>query len=214
MKLIGYIEKVEEEELECEPETGEEMAMGNAAAVGEGEAGEAPDDNAAKQTDKGKEQDDTEDPKKKPHIIKSVNKLREQWRQAKVHEQEKQWREVIAKGLGEAPVGKLDLEDVMMSPEEEEKQKEGEKQEEGYGKVYMKTHEKHGARSISRAERREQEEQKKKEEAAKKAAQEVANWVAADEVKRIIEREQLDEEEMAVQKRLECKRKLQAMVEE
>ena len=53
--------------------------------------------------------------------------------------------------------GNLDLEDAMMSPEEEEKQLEGEKQKAdedvGYSKVYTKTHEKQAERSMSRAER-------------------------------------------------------------
>ena len=49
--------------------------------------------------------------------------------------------------------GDIDLEDAMMSPEEEEKQTEKSKKdmdESGtYGKVYMKTHEKRGERSVS-----------------------------------------------------------------
>ena len=60
----------------------------------------------------------------------------------------------MAYGLGEAPAREVDLEDAMMSPEEkkqqeEEKQKKEEKQEEGYGRIYMKTHEKGGGRSLS-----------------------------------------------------------------
>ena len=46
---------------------------------------------------------------------------------------------------------------TMMSPQEEEKQPEGEKQKTdesvGYSKVYTKTHEKQAERSLSRAER-------------------------------------------------------------
>ena len=67
---------------------------------------------------------------------------------------------------------------------------------------------------MSRAERREQDEKRKKEEAAKKAAQEAADRLKQEEAKHIIERAQLEEEEIAVQKRLECKRKLQEMAEE
>ena len=49
-------------------------------------------------------------------------------------------------GLGDAPAGDIDLEDAMLSPEESKKQQAGEKEkteeEEGYSKVYTKTHEK------------------------------------------------------------------------
>ena len=48
--------------------------------------------------------------------------------------------------MGDAPAGDIDLEDAMLSPEESEKQQAGEKEkmeeEEGYSKVYTKTHEK------------------------------------------------------------------------
>ena len=89
------------------------------------------------------------------------------------------------KGLGENPARDLDLEDAMMSLEEEEKQPEGEKQkmdeDVGYSKVYMKTHEKCAERSMSRVERHEQDEKHKKKEAAKKAAQEEADRVVQEE---------------------------------
>ena len=39
-------------------------------------------------------------------------------------------------------------------------------EEEGYGKIYTKTHEKRAERSLSRSERREQEEERKRQEAA------------------------------------------------
>ena len=133
-------------------------------------------------------------------------------------EQEQRWKEATEKGLGETPARELDLEDTMMSQEEEDKQPEGEKQKadegEGYGRVYTKTHEKRVELSMSHAERREQDKKRKKEEAAKKAAQEAADRLKQEEAKHIIERAQLEEEEMAVQKRLECKRKLQEMAEE
>ena len=86
----------------------------------------------------------------------------------------------------------MDLEDAMLSAEESEKQQAGDKEkteeEEGYSKVYTKTHEKHAERSISRAERREQDEKCKREEAALKAAQEAKDRMAQDEAKHIIER--------------------------
>ena len=114
--------------------------------------------------------------------------------------------------------GEIDLEDAMLSPEEGDKQQAGEKEKteegEGYGKVYTKTHEKQAEQSLSRAEKREQDEKHKREEAAKKAAQEAADRMAQDEAKRIIERVPLEEEELAVQKRLEHKRKLQEMAEQ
>ena len=47
-----------------------------------------------------------------------------------------------------------------------------------------------------------------------KGTQEAADRMAQEEAKRIIERAQLEEEELAVQKRLECKRKIQEMVDE
>ena len=96
------------------------------------------------------------------------------------------------KGLGDAPAGDIDLEDAMLSPEESEKQQAGEKEkmeeEEGYSKVYTKTHEKHAERSMSRAERREQDEKCKREEVALKAAQEAKDRMAQYEAKHIIER--------------------------
>ena len=124
---------------------------------------------------------------------------------------------MMEKALGD-PAGNLDLEDAMMSPEEEEKQTEKGKKstEEGgtYGKVYTKTHKKRGKRSLSRAEKKEQEEKKKNEEVAAKAAQAEADRLAQEEAKHIIERAQLEEEELAVQKRLDCKRKQQQLEEE
>ena len=121
-------------------------------------------------------------------------------------------------GLGETPAGEIDLEDAMLSPEEGEKQQTSEKQKadesEGYGEIYTKTHEKRAEQSMSRAEKREQDEKHKREEATKKAAQEAADRMAQDEAKRVIERAQLEEEELVVQKRLEHKRKLQEMAEE
>ena len=58
---------------------------------------------------------------------------------------------------------------------------------------------------MSRAERREQDEKHKREEVAMKAAQEAKDRMAQDEAKRVIERAQLEEEEIVVQRRLERK---------
>ena len=116
------------------------------------------------------------------------------------------------KGLSENPARDLDLEDAMMSPEEEEKQPEGEKQKTdedvGYSKLYTKTHKKHAERSMSRVERREQDEKRKKEEATAKAAQAEADRIVQEEAKRVIERAQLEEEELGVQKNISgsCRR--------
>ena len=144
--------------------------------------------------------------------------MKDEHHRAKMKEQERWWREATDKGLGNTLAGEIDLEDAMLSLEESEKQKAGEKEkteeEEGYSKVYTKTHEKCAEQSMSRAERREQDEKHKREEAALKAAQEVKDRMAQDEAKHIIERAQLEEEELAVQKRLERKRKLQEMAEE
>ena len=64
---------------------------------------------------------------------------------------------------------------------------------------------------MSRAERREQDEKCKRTEVVLKAAQEVEDRMAQDEAKRIIERAQLEEEELAVQRRIEQKQKWQEM---
>ena len=135
-----------------------------------------------------------------------------------IKKQERRWREATASGLGEIPVRELDLEDAMLSPEESDKQqasgKDKTEEEEGYGKVYTKTHEKRAEQSLSRSERREQEEEHKRQETAQKEVQEAADRMAQDEAKHIIERAQLEEEELVVQKRIERKRKIQEMVDE
>ena len=87
-------------------------------------------------------------------------------------------------------------------------------EEEGYGKVYTKTHEKRAERSLSRSERREQEEEHKRQEAAQKEAQEAADRRVQEEAKCVIKRAQLEEEELAVQKRIERKHKIQEMADE
>ena len=106
----------------------------------------------------------------------------------------------------------------MISPDESDKQQTSGKdktdKEEGYGRIYTKTHEKRAERSISRSERREKEEEHRRQEAERKKAQEEADRVTQEEARRIIERAQLEEEERAVQKRLDCKHKIQEMVEE
>ena len=106
----------------------------------------------------------------------------------------------------------------MISQDESDKQqtsgKDKTEEEEGYGKVYTKTHEKRAERSLSRLERREQEEEHKRQEATQKEAQEAADSRAQGEAKCVIERAQLEEEELAVQKRIERKHKIQDMADE
>ena len=135
-----------------------------------------------------------------------------------IKKQERRWRQATASGLGEIPARELDLEDAMLSLDEDDKQqtlgKDKTEEEEGYGKVYTKTHEKRAERSLLRSERREQEEERKRQETARKEAQEAADRMAQEEAKRVIKRAQLEEEELAVQKRLEHKRKIQEMVDE
>ena len=143
-KLIGHIEKMEEEEVEDEQR---DETEGGAVAVAKGDdtggakTGEAGEEGEVmKETDKGQHRDETttDDPKKKPRVTKSITKMKEQRKQAKIKEQERRWREVMAKGLGEALMGEVDLEEAMMSPEEEGEQ---EKTSE-YSKIYTKTHKK------------------------------------------------------------------------
>ena len=67
---------------------------------------------------------------------------------------------------------------------------------------------------MARAERREQDEKRQRAEVALKAAQEAKDKMANDDAKHIIERAQLEEEELVVQRRLERKRKQQEMAEE
>ena len=96
--------------------------------------------------------------------------MKEERKWAMIKKQERHWREATASGLGEIPAGELDLEDAMLSPEESDKQqtsgKDKMEEEEGYSKVYTKTHEKRAEQSLSRSERREQEEERKRQETA------------------------------------------------
>ena len=191
-------------------------------------------DETAEPTDKGEtakptDKDETVEPtdkdnkvtgsaRRKPRSTPSISRMKDERHRAKIKEQERRWKEVTNQGLGDAPAGDIDLEDAMLSPEESKKQQAGEKEkteeEEGYSKVYTKIHEKCAERSMSRAERREQDEKCKRDEVALKAAQEAKDRMAQDEAKCIIERAQLEEEELAVQRRLEWKQKLQEMAEE
>ena len=106
----------------------------------------------------------------------------------------------------------------MLSPEEGDKKQTSGKdktdEEEGYAKVYTKTHEKRAEQSLMRSERREQEEEHRRQEAARKRTQEVVDKRAQEEAKRVIERAQLEEEELAVQKRIERKHKAQEASDE
>ena len=63
-----------------------------------------------------------------------------------IKKQERRWREATASGLGKIAAWELDLEDALLSPDESDKQqtsgKDKTEEEEGYGKIYTKTHEK------------------------------------------------------------------------
>ena len=143
----------------------------------------------------------------------SVSKIREKRHEAVRKEQERRWKEATEKH--DANVPEVDLEEAMMTLEEEDKQeKPKEDESERYRKVYTKTHEKKAKRSISRAEKKAQDEQQRKEEAACQAAQAEVDKIAQDEARRLIERKQLEAEEIAVQKKLDRKCKLQELVEE
>ena len=220
-KLIGHVEKVEEEEIEegvegsgvvqkkGDDDTRRKITKG--ATVGEEEGVQQPEEQAAGTKDSTKE-----DSKKSTRSTPSAAKRKEEKRRARMKEKEKKWKEATEKGLGERE-GDLDLEEAMMSPEEGERQTEKTKKDteesDMYGKVYTKTHERRAERSVSRAERKEQEEQKKKEEVQKAAAEAEADRIAQEEAKHVIERAQLEEEELAVQKRLERKRRQQESAE-
>ena len=214
-KLIGHIEKVEEEELEEQLE-GDETAVeknvggGLTADKGAVAAEETGDeqmtgkdteriDEMAKPTEKDetagtKDKDDTVEGtgslSRKPRSTASITRLKEERRRAKIKEQEHRWKEATEKDLGKAPSREIDLEDAMLSPEEGEKQQTSEKQKtderEGYSKVYTKTHEKWAKQSLSQAEKRGQDKKSKREEAAQKVTQEAADRMAQDEAKRII----------------------------
>ena len=159
-KLIGHVEKVEEEDLDeqmeqtegghpaAEKEVGGGLTADREAAVA-GEAGgeqmtERTDtDKSAKPTEKAEASDSL---KRKQRSTPSISRMKEERKRAMIKKQERLWREVTASGLGEIPASELDLEDAMLSPEESDKQqtsgKDKMEEEEGYGKVYTKTHEK------------------------------------------------------------------------
>ena len=221
-RLVCHIEKAEAKEIEegvkgtgvvqKEDDEGTGRKLTRSAMIREEEGVKQPEEDVA-----GTKTSTKEDSKKKPRSTPSAARLKEEKRRARVKEQERRWKEATEKGLGEQG-GDLDLEDVMMSPEEGEKHMEKAKKdtEESatYGKVYTKTHDKRAERSVSRAERKEQEEQKRREETQKAVAEAEASKVAQEEAKRVIERAQLEEEELAVQKRMERKRKEQELTEE
>ena len=231
-KLIGHVEKVEEEDLDeqmgqtegghpaAEKEVGGGLTADREVAVA-GEAGgeqmtERTDtDKSAKPTEKAEASDSS---RRKQRSTPLISRMKEERKWAMIKKQEKRWWEATASGLGEILAGELDLEDAMLSPEESDKQqtsgKDKTEEEEGYGKVYTKTHKKRAERSLLRLERKEQEEEHKRQETTQKEAQEVADRMAQEEAKHVIERAQLEEEELAVQKRLEHKRKIQEMVDE
>ena len=139
-KLIGHIEKIEEEEIVEDPEDtdvvptegtgdGQLTDKGTVAAAekdsGEQTASGGTDDTSTKSKQgKSTKEDKKDEPKKKPRSTPSAARLKEERCQAKISEQERRWREAMERGLAEAPAGEVDLKDAMMSPEEEEKQAE------------------------------------------------------------------------------------------
>ena len=143
-QLRGQIEKVEEEKIDVKLEQTEgEQPAGEKGDGSELTTGEQP-------SASGETGDDTG---KKTRSTTSISKLREEQRRVKTKEQERPWSEGTSKGLGEIPTEELDLEAVMLSLEEGEKQqgteKERTEEEEGYGRVYIKTHEKRAELSMS-----------------------------------------------------------------
>ena len=183
-KLIGHMEKVEEECLEEQmeqtggghPAAGEEVgdrltADKEVAVAGEAESEQMTEgtdtDKSAKPTDKAEASDSS---RRKTRSTPLISRMKEERKRAKVKEQERRWAEATATGLGEIPAGQLDLEGSMISLDEGDKQqalgKDKMDKEEGYGKVYTKTHEKRAEQSLSRSERREEEEERKRQEAA------------------------------------------------
>ena len=166
-KLIGHIEKVEEEEVEEDTEEanvvpteddGDEcVAAKDTAATGKDAAeqivgGDMDDRSKRLEKETGMKGGKKDELKKNPRSTPSAARLKEEKCQVRIKEQERRWKEATEKGLGE-PAGDIDLKDAMMSPEEEEKQMEKGKNDtdEGgtYGKVYTKTHEKIAERSVS-----------------------------------------------------------------
>ena len=164
LKLIGHIEKLEpENDGGDEPvgDTGEQNVAGGSQTAGKGTEEQVGGGQTAnkgsekeKQTsggqtaggDGGDRSGKTEEsePKKK-HSTQSAVKLWEKKRQSVMKEQEQRWKEATEKH--DTVSTEVDLEDAMMSSEEEDKQDEQKKktaESEGYGKVYMKMHEKRG----------------------------------------------------------------------
>ena len=131
LKLIGHIEKVEEEEAEENIEgakvipmegddDGKERKMAKGAATGEKEVGEQIEEDMEDKSkklgkDTGTKTGKKEEPKKKPRSTPSAARMKEEKRQAKIKEQERRWKEAMEKALGEE-AGDIDLKDTMMSP--------------------------------------------------------------------------------------------------
>ena len=145
-KIIGHIEKVEPTEDNDEPvgDTGAEtVASGSEMAGKETEEQVGGEQMADRETEKeqtgGRQMagdDDKSEPKKKCSTP-SVSKIGKKRHEAVRKEQERRWKEVTEKRDTNVP--EVDLEEAMMTLEEEDKQ-EGEKQKEdeseGYKKVY------------------------------------------------------------------------------
>ena len=152
--LVGHIKKMEL----CEEEKEEDTAKKDKEVGGGQSADKAVEEEEEEVGDKQMMGKDTS---RKTRSTPSVSKIKEQRRQAMIKEQERHWQEATKKGLGDVAAADVDLEEAMMSKEsetQEKKDKEKPKEDEGYRKVYTKTHEKRVKRSLSRAEKREQEE--------------------------------------------------------
>ena len=152
-KVIRHIKKVEP--TQADDETVGHTGQDTAAGGGETAEKEIREQVSGRQTayrEMGKEQTGhgqtaSEDKPKKKHSTPSVSKIRERKREAVRKEQEQRWKEAAEK---RDAASEVDLEEAMMTPEEEDKQeKQKEDEPEGYRKMYTKTHEKRAERSIS-----------------------------------------------------------------
>ena len=128
-KLIGHIEKVKEEEIDKDTEeanvvstegTGEECLAEKDTTTAEKDSRGTGDKSTKSEMGTGAKGCKKDELRRKPRSTPSAAKLKEEKHQVKIKEQERMWKEATEKGLGE-PAGDIDVEDAMMSPEEEEK---------------------------------------------------------------------------------------------
>ena len=157
-RLIGHVQKVEKKEVD---EEGEQMEGDDPAVekeVGGGltadreatVAGRTEGEQTTEQMDVNKlakptdQAETSEILKRKTRSMLSISRMKEEQKRAKIKEQERRWVEATATGLGEIPAGELDLEGAMISLDEGDKTSEKNKTdgEEGYSKIYTRTHEK------------------------------------------------------------------------